>query len=174
MYKQPISTLTAISAGTIFKSRRQILKQSIVLDRFISRINTWKEQRKPTWSCFKASQSHENVRQSFNKLLLGGDPPEWVAQGPHKLNPALVDSSGIWTHWERCAHLIQFKCTRYSRDDLTVFVRIYSVSILFQNHPQRNLRKKNSSFWSSKIMKFSFVFLWGWFWNKAINFRHIR
>ena len=33
MYKQPISTLTAISAGTIFKSRRQILKHSIVLDR---------------------------------------------------------------------------------------------------------------------------------------------
>ena len=40
MYKQPISTLTAISAGTIFKSRRQILKQSIVLDRFIRQINT--------------------------------------------------------------------------------------------------------------------------------------
>ena len=35
MYKQPISTLTAISAGTIFKSHRQILKHSIVLDRFI-------------------------------------------------------------------------------------------------------------------------------------------
>ena len=32
MYKQPISTLTAISAGTIFKSRRQISKHSIVLD----------------------------------------------------------------------------------------------------------------------------------------------
>ena len=40
MYKQPISTLTAISAGTIFKSRRQILKYSI-LDRFIrGQINT--------------------------------------------------------------------------------------------------------------------------------------
>ena len=33
MYKQPVSTLTAISAGTIFKS----LKYSIVLDRFIKR-----------------------------------------------------------------------------------------------------------------------------------------
>ena len=52
MYKQPISTLTAISAETIFKSRCQILKYSIVLDRFIHQINTWKEQRKPTWSCF--------------------------------------------------------------------------------------------------------------------------
>ena len=38
--KQPISTLTAISAGTIFKSRRVILKHSIVLDRFIRQINT--------------------------------------------------------------------------------------------------------------------------------------
>ena len=36
MYKQP---LTAISAGTIFKSRRQILKHSVVLDRFIRQIN---------------------------------------------------------------------------------------------------------------------------------------
>ena len=52
MYKQPISTLTAISAGTIFKNHSQILKHSIVLDRFIRQINTWKEQRKPTWSCF--------------------------------------------------------------------------------------------------------------------------
>ena len=40
MYKQPISTLTSISAGTIFKSRRQILKQSIVFDRSIRQINT--------------------------------------------------------------------------------------------------------------------------------------
>ena len=40
MYKQPISTLTAISAGTIFKSHRQILKHSIVLDRFIRQIKT--------------------------------------------------------------------------------------------------------------------------------------
>ena len=40
VYKQPIRTLTAISAGTIFKSRRQILKRSIVLDRFIRQINT--------------------------------------------------------------------------------------------------------------------------------------
>ena len=32
MYKQPISTLTAISAGTILKNRHQILKHSIVLD----------------------------------------------------------------------------------------------------------------------------------------------
>ena len=40
MYKQPISTLTAISARTIFKSRHQILKHSIVLDRFIRQINT--------------------------------------------------------------------------------------------------------------------------------------
>ena len=43
MHKQPISTLTAISAGTIFKSRCQILKYSIVLDRFIRQIN--KENR---------------------------------------------------------------------------------------------------------------------------------
>ena len=60
MYKQQINTLTAIPTGTIFKSRRQILKHSIVLDRFIrqkKRKNkgktTWKEQRKQTWSCFK-------------------------------------------------------------------------------------------------------------------------
>ena len=45
MYKQPISTLTAISAGTIFKNHRQILKHSIVLDRCIRQINTWKEPR---------------------------------------------------------------------------------------------------------------------------------
>ena len=32
--------LSAISAGTIFKSRRQILKHSIVLDRFMYRLNT--------------------------------------------------------------------------------------------------------------------------------------
>ena len=44
MYKQPIKTLTAISAGTIFKSRRQILKHSIVLDRFIRQINTEKNK----------------------------------------------------------------------------------------------------------------------------------
>ena len=40
MYKQPFSTLTSISAGTIFKSRRQMSKHSIVLDRFIRQINT--------------------------------------------------------------------------------------------------------------------------------------
>ena len=40
MYKQSISILSAISAGTIFKSRRQILKHSIVLDRFMYRLNT--------------------------------------------------------------------------------------------------------------------------------------
>ena len=34
----------------------QILKHSIVLDRFIRQINTWKEQRKPTWSCFNYSK----------------------------------------------------------------------------------------------------------------------
>ena len=60
MYKQPISTLTAIYAGTLFKSHRRILKHSIVLDRFIRQINTWKEQRKPTWSCFKYRINNEN------------------------------------------------------------------------------------------------------------------
>ena len=71
----------------------------------------------------------------------------------------VVDSNGIWTshlqeqrsaalpvelssHWERCAHLIRFKCTRNSRDDLTLSVTIYNVSILFQNHPQRNMKRK--------------------------------
>ena len=40
MYMQPISTLTIISAGTIFKSGRQILKHSIVLEWFIRQIST--------------------------------------------------------------------------------------------------------------------------------------
>ena len=36
------------------------------------------------------------------------------------------------------ASFIQFKCTRYSRDNLTlIHERMCSVSILFQNHPQR-------------------------------------
>ena len=49
-------------------------------------------------------------------------------------------------HWERCAHLIQFKCTRYSRDDFTLSVTIYNVSILFQNHPHRNMKRKFHDF----------------------------
>ena len=33
------------------------------------------------------------------------------------------------SHWERYTYLIQFKCARYSRDDLTLSVKIYSVSM---------------------------------------------
>ena len=44
MYKQLISALSVISDGTIFKNRRQILKHSSVLDRFIRQINTWKSK----------------------------------------------------------------------------------------------------------------------------------
>ena len=46
------------------------------------------------------------------------------------VNRKTVDSSGTFantalpvelsSHCERCAHLIQFKCTRYSRDNLTL------------------------------------------------------
>ena len=52
----------------------------------------------------------------------------------------------LWSHWEWCAHLIQFKCARYSCDDLTLSVTIYIVSILFQNHPQRHHEEKISWF----------------------------
>ena len=38
------------------------------------------------------------------------------------------------------------KRTIYSRDDLALSVRIYSVSILFQNHPQRNMKRKFHDF----------------------------
>ena len=43
-YFRRSSTLSTISAGTIFKSRRQILKHTIVLDRFIRQINTEKNK----------------------------------------------------------------------------------------------------------------------------------
>ena len=46
--------------------------------------------------------------------------------------PPLYISVELSSHWERCAQVMQFKCTRYSCDDLTLSVRIYSVSILFQ------------------------------------------
>ena len=53
MYKQPISTLTAALFPPRLYSRAAVRfqKHSIVLDMFIRQINTWKEQRKPTWSC---------------------------------------------------------------------------------------------------------------------------
>ena len=34
----------------------------------------------------------------------------------------------------------------HSRDNLTLSVRIYSVPIIFQNHPQRNMKRKFNDF----------------------------
>ena len=41
---------------------------------------------------------------------------------------------------------------RYSRDDLTLSVTIYSLSILFQNHPQKNLKRKFHEFLNSHFL----------------------
>ena len=46
--------------------RDYIQKHCIVLDRFIRQINTWKEQRKTTWSCFKHKHS-PSISQKQNK-----------------------------------------------------------------------------------------------------------
>ena len=48
--------------------------------------------------------------------------------------PPLYISVELSSHWERCAQVMQFKCTRYSCDDLTLSVTICSVSILFQSY----------------------------------------
>ena len=55
----------------------------------------------------------------------------------------------LWSPQGLEASFIQFKCTRYSRDNLTlIHERMCRVSILFHNHPQR----------------FSWTF--SWFWNR--------
>ena len=68
-------------------------------------------------------------------------------------------STELSSHWERCAHLMQFKCTRYSRDNLTLSMRICCVSI--QNHPQRNMKRK-----------FKIVFHCFWFFPPSIVKEH--
>ena len=103
-----------------------------------------------------------------------------------------VDSSGIWTRsfgiavrrsaclsyrvhrdWKRV--FIQLKCTRYSCDNLTlIHERMFSVSILFQNHLQRytwteffNYNHFSVDFGSVRLSWKIIVhlYLWGWFGN---------
>ena len=97
-----------------------------------------------------------------------------------------VDSSGIWTHTfgmpvrrSTCwaieptgiggEFIIQLKCTRYSRNNLTlIHERMCSVSILFQNYPQL------TSGVSDYHENFQFMFLWGWFWNRKYSYSFFR
>ena len=101
----------------------------------------------------------------------------WISNTAN-VNRKTVDSNGIWTshlrehrrpaalsvelssHWEQCAHVMQFKCMRYSCDDLTLSVRIYSVSILLQNHPQRNMKRKFHDFLTLLMSRENLFFCW--------------
>ena len=70
------------------------------------------------------------LQRDLNSHLRG----HWSARSLYQLSYR-VTGNGV-------AHLIiQFRCTRYSRDDFTLSVRIYSVSIPFHNYPQINMKR---------------------------------
>ena len=60
-----------------------------------------------------------------------------------------------------------FKSTKYFRDDLTLPWMTCSVSILFQNHPERQRFFVVSIAVLDKLW-IIFICLWGWFWSRIV------
>ena len=55
-----------------------------------------------------------------------------------------LTSSGTLGRWKQGARIIQFKCTRYSHDKLTLSVRICSTSVLKGMSSKSNPARVNS------------------------------
>ena len=83
---------------------------------------------------FVAESSSEKHEHDFFTLLRSTE--KLLTRAGFELAPSGTpvrrSAVELSSHWERCAYFIQFKFTRYCRDDLTLSVRIYRVLILFQ------------------------------------------
>ena len=104
-----------------------------------------REKRKkhdPFLMCFLTLRKSSNIFNVFHDNLTLPKSTEkcWLERN---LNSHLRDTGPplcllndrVHRDWRRV--FIQLKCTRYSRDDLTlIHERMCSVSILFQNHPK--------------------------------------
>ena len=83
--------------------------------------------RRKSWFSYTANVNRKTVDSS---RILNSRLREHVVR--RSASWAITGNGVLWL-WSNP------KCTRYARDDVTVSVTIYSVSILFQNHPQRNI-----------------------------------
>ena len=93
----------------------------------------------PEWSTRGCSKLGDGYILLLTRAGFEHTPNSEIFGPQNTHRSAALPAVELSSHWERCA---QFNRTRYSHDDSTLSVRIWNVSILFQNHFQRHKKRK--------------------------------
>ena len=120
------------------------------------------------WTCKTQYGINEEKISSFSITLLTATENLLTRTGFELAPSGTLVSRSTRSYWEQCAHLTQFKCTRYSREDFQCFNFISESS-------SEKLHEENVPWFSITLLKendrksWNFLFIFLRYWNRIMG-----